>query len=114
MPTEGTSRDITIEFVESKAGFVHVSLKMPANEFDALQHALHSEKTMTALCKAAQVTGLDKVMSGSTWCATCYKSAPAGGIERHQFDAKNWFNAFWEALWLCKGSFQLAHGECPR
>jgi hypothetical protein len=106
--TAAQDSEFQIAFTESKSGYVHIDIMMPSRDFDNLRRVIRRPKTMAALCGAAEATGLNKVLSGSVWCATCYPK-----LDQHQFEAKNGFNAFWEALWHCGlGSFQLKRGKC--
>ena len=105
--------DIEIEYDETTSGYVSINFRFPTKEFHELKDLMQNPKVMRVLCKAGESTGINKVLSGSTWCATSYKTGAVTKIEQHQFEAKNWFNAFWAALWYCGGpSFQLYRGKC--
>lgn len=113
MKTEKTDTglDFQIEYIESKAGYTHINIRMPSTEFKKINEVMKNKKTLPALYQTAKSTGLDEAMLGSTWCVACYKYG--GVIVQHQFKARNWFLAFWHALWYCKGpNFQLKRGKC--
>jgi hypothetical protein len=105
--TPARDSDFQIAFTDSKAGYTHINIMMPSQDFDNLRRVMRRPKTMAALCGASEATGLNEVLGGSVWCVTCYPK-----LDQHQFEAKNWFNAFWEALSICGGSFQLKRGKC--
>lgn len=105
--TKTANKNLRIETILSTKDFIQIQIQMPMAEFNALEKAMRRNGTMEALCMAATKTGLAKAMKGSTFCATCHSN----GIQ-HQFTAKNWFNAFWEALFHCGPGFALQRRAC--
>ena len=99
--------DLRVDVIESTNDFVLIQIQMPKSEFSALHEAMRSPGTMNALCRAAATTRLTEAFRGSLFCATCHTD----GVQ-HQFEAKNWVNAFWQALFHCGPGFALQRRAC--
>ena len=107
---EGDS-DFHVSFA-NLGGHVHIQIDLPLAEFEAIRKLMRKPQTMKLLCEASKKAGLEDVLVGSTYCATCGQHGDDRGVHKHQFDAKNWFVAFFKALWYCKWSFSLSRSAC--
>lgn len=120
-----------VEVRESRGGTTQISLRLPTAHFKRVASILKRKRTGVLLCDVGTKLGLGDVLAdlrlGANvasrpavatpsrdpwWCLYCWDSF--GGIHQHEYQAKNWFNAFIVALFKCGANFQLGAGPCPR